>query len=529
MYDKNDSEDLNDIHEPTTAETEPEPSLDEVAWAIKNLKNGKSPGCDEIPAELIKAGGEESIHVYHALCQKIWKYGIWPKDWKRTIFIPIPKKGNLKLCTNYRTVALISHASKILLKIIMGRLRKKMEEEINIVQAGFRQGRGTRDHILNMRLIIEKCREFNVNLFSCFVDYSKAFDCVQHQKLWEIMGNMGFPSHIVQLIKMLYLDQQAAVRIDGETSDWFNIKQGVRQGCVLSPYLFNLYAEDIMRNVRDDIIRDQYDALNIGGHEIPEIRYADDTVLLSTSQNGIENLLTSTQRNSENHNLYLNIAKTKIMHIDKTTMEREIYVNEERLEVVENFEYLGSLITNNGDTLKEIKRRLSIALQRLKQLNKLWNGTDRTTKIRFLRACIFPIATYACETWTLTKQAEQRINAFEYKCYRRVLRISWVKKRTNASILQELNIEEGWLLKTIKRRKLIYFGHLKRHESLERTIMEGYMPGKRGRGRPKRRWVQDVADDLQMDVSDAGHLACDRDVFRKVVMAARFCNEQATE
>ena len=110
-----------------------------------------------------------------------------------------------------------------------------------------------------------------------------------------------------------------------------------------------------MRNVRDDITRDQYDALNIGGHEIPEIRYADDTVLLSTSQNGIENLLTSTQRNSENHNLYLNVAKTKIMHTDKTTMEREIYVNEERLEVVENFEYLGSLITNNGDTMKEIK------------------------------------------------------------------------------------------------------------------------------------------------------------------------------
>ena len=141
------------------------------------------------------------------------------------------------------------------------------------------------------------------------------------------------------------------------------------------------------------------------------------------------------------------------MQIDKTTMEKEIYVNGEKLEVVENFEYLGSLITNNGDTMTEIKWRLSIALQRLKQLNKLWSGTDRTTKIRFLRACIFPIATYACETWTLTKQAEQRINAFEYKCYRRVLRIYWVKKRTNASILQELNTEEGWLLKTIKQRK----------------------------------------------------------------------------
>ncbi|CAG5117437.1 unnamed protein product [Candidula unifasciata] len=125
MYDMNDSEDMNDIHEPVTVEAEPEPSLDEISWAIRSLKNGKSPGCDEIPAELIKAGGEESIKIYHALCEKIWKYGIWPKDWKRTIFIPIPKKGDLKLCTNYRTIALISHASKILLKIIMRKTAKE--------------------------------------------------------------------------------------------------------------------------------------------------------------------------------------------------------------------------------------------------------------------------------------------------------------------------------------------------------------------------------------------------------------------
>ena len=93
-----------------------------------------------------------------------------------------------------------------------------------------------------------------MDLYSCFIDYSKAFDCVQHQKLLAIMKEMGFPTHVIQLIKMLYADQQAAVRIDGETSDWFDIKRGVRQGCILSPYLFNLYAENIMRNVREDTV-----------------------------------------------------------------------------------------------------------------------------------------------------------------------------------------------------------------------------------------------------------------------------------
>jgi len=226
---------------------------------------------------------------------------------------------------------------------------------------------------------------------------------------------------LIQLTSLLYLDQQAAVRINGETTTWFEIKQGVRQGPILSPYLFNLYTENIMRNVREDVDKEYYEAKTVGGYEIPEIRYADDTVLLSTTQKGMEKLIMSVRKNSEEQNLYLNAKKTKVMTTDKTNKATEICINEEKLEEVESFEYLGSLLTNNGDTMWEIKRRASIALQKVKQINNLWRGADRTTKIRFLRACIFPIATYACETWTLNKTAEKHINAFERKCYRRVL------------------------------------------------------------------------------------------------------------
>ena len=147
---------------------------------------------------------------------------------------------------------MISHASKILLKIIQRRLAKKLDEEINIVQAGFRPNRGTRDHIFNIRNIIEKCREYNKDLYAYFIDYSKAFDCVEHRKMWSIMIEMGFSRHLVRLIESLYENQEAAVRVDGEDSEWFNVGKGVRQGCILSPYLFNIYAENIMRNVRND-------------------------------------------------------------------------------------------------------------------------------------------------------------------------------------------------------------------------------------------------------------------------------------
>ena len=124
-------------------EQEPEPMLDEVRWALKEISDGKSPGCDDVPIELIKEGKEKSILVYHTIVLKIWRTHSWPIAWKRSVYIPLPKKGDLKMCSNYRTIALISHASKILLKIIQKRLENKLNEEINIVQAGFRPKRGT--------------------------------------------------------------------------------------------------------------------------------------------------------------------------------------------------------------------------------------------------------------------------------------------------------------------------------------------------------------------------------------------------
>ena len=154
-----------------------------------------------------------------------------------------------------------------------------MEDEIHEAQAGFRTGRGTRDHIFNMRMIIEKCREYNIELHACFIDYTKAFDCVNHHQLWEIMNDMGFPKHITRLIAELYKDQEAAVKVEGARSEWFNVQKGVRQGCTLSPYLFNIYAENIMRNVRQETMKPDFRPINIGGLQIPEIRYADDSAI----------------------------------------------------------------------------------------------------------------------------------------------------------------------------------------------------------------------------------------------------------
>ena len=183
--------------------------------------------------------------MLHSICEHIWKTQQWPQNWKRSVFIPIPKKGNAKECSNYRTIALISHASKVMLKILQARLQQYVNCEVPDVQTGFRKGRGTRDRIANIHWIIAKAREFQKNIDFCFIDYAKVFDCANHNKVWKILKEMGIPDHHTCLLRSLYASQEATVRIGHGTTDLFQIRKGVRQGCILSPGLFNLYAEYI--------------------------------------------------------------------------------------------------------------------------------------------------------------------------------------------------------------------------------------------------------------------------------------------
>ena len=156
----------------------------EVKWALESITMNKASRGDEIPAELFQILKEDAVKVLHSICQQIWKTKQWPQDWKKSVFIPVPKKGNAKKRSNYCTIALISHASKVMLKILQARLQQYVNCELPDVQAGFRKGRGTRYQIANTRWIIKKGRKFQKkNIYFSFIDYVKAFDCVDHNKL----------------------------------------------------------------------------------------------------------------------------------------------------------------------------------------------------------------------------------------------------------------------------------------------------------------------------------------------------------
>ena len=173
---------------------------------------------------------------------EIWKTQQWPWDWKRSVFIPSPRKGDAKECSNYHIIARISHASEVMLKILQARPQQYMNHELPEIQAGFRKYRGTRDQIANICWVIEKARKCQKNIYFCFIDYAKASDCVDHNKLWKILKEMGIPDLLTCLLRNLCADQEATVRTGHGTAEWFQIGKGVHQGCISSPCLFNLYA-----------------------------------------------------------------------------------------------------------------------------------------------------------------------------------------------------------------------------------------------------------------------------------------------
>ena len=183
-----------------------------------------------------------------------------------------------------------------------------MNHELPDVQAGFRKGRGTRDQIANISWIIEKAREFQKNIYFCFIDYAKAFDWVDHNKLWKILKEMGIPDHLTCLLRNLYASQEATVRTGHGTTDWFQIGKGERQGCILSPCLFNLYSEYIMRNAGPEETKA---GIKNAGRNINTLRYADDTTLMAESEEELKSLLELVMDREAWHAAILGVAKNR--------------------------------------------------------------------------------------------------------------------------------------------------------------------------------------------------------------------------
>ena len=246
---------------------------------------------------------------------------------------------------------------------------------------------------------MEKAREFQKNVSFCFINYAKAFDCVDHNRLWKILREMGIADHLTCLLRSLYAGQEATVRTRHRTTDWFQIGKGVRQGCILSPCLFNLYAEYIMRNAG---LEETQAGIKIAGTNINNLRYADDTTLMAESEEELKSLLMKVKEEHEKVGLKLNIQKTKIVASGPITSWQ---IDGETMETVADFIFGVSKITADGDCRHEIKRRLLVGRKVMTNLDSIFKsrGIALSTQVHLVKAMVFPVVMYGRASWTIKK------------------------------------------------------------------------------------------------------------------------------
>ena len=370
---------------------------EEVEAAVKALKTGKSAGVDNIPTELVQARGEAMIDILIAICNKIWKTGELPTTWTQSLVITLPKKGNFLLCQNYRTISLISHPSKVMPKIILNRLQPQAEEIIAEEQAGFRAERSPTEQIFNLRILFKKYLQHQQNLYHVFIDFKKAFDRVWHEALWATMRKYNINASIIRAIENLHDKAQSAGLFNGSTEEWFRTTGGVRQGCLFSPTLFNIFLERIMCKSLDD----HEGSVSIGGRLITNFRFADDIVVNAEEEKaGV--LIDRLDRTTTRYKMDIGPDKTKVMTNNPNGFQREIKIKGRRLEEVEIFKYLGAIISNEGSK-PEILSRIAQTTAAISRLKIIWRDKiiSLASKVKLMRKLILSIFLYACESWTL--------------------------------------------------------------------------------------------------------------------------------
>ena len=490
---------------------------EEVEIAVASLKKGKSAGVDNIPAELVQAGGETMIDALTEICNRTWRTEEWPTPWTQSLIITLPKKGNLQLCQNYRNISLISHSSKVMLKVILNRLKPQAEEIIAEEQAGFRAGRSTTEQIFNLRILCEKYLQHQQNLYHVFLDFKKAFDRVWHAALWATRRMYNISANLVRTIEQLYDKATNAVQMDGSIGEWFRTTVGVRQGCLLSPTRFNIFLERIM----SDALEEHDGKLSIGGRNITNLRFADDIDALAEEEQELEALVESLDKTCTRYKMEISSEKTKPMTNSANGIQREIKVKGQKLGTVTSFKYLGAVVSDDGSKPEVLSRiaQATAALTKLKPILRD-NNISLGSKVKLMRSLVISIFLYACESWTLTAELEKRTQAFEMRCYRRLLNISDKDHVTNEEVRRKIQAAIGEydeLLTLVKKRKLRWFGHVSRSSGFAKTILQGTVKGKRKRGRQKKSREDNIKEWTGMDFASPTRAAENRSRWKGIV------------
>ena len=496
---------------------------EEIKRAIKETASGKSAGVDAITAEVLKVDLETAASTLEEIFRCIWDKVSIPDDWKKGIIVKLPKKGDLTCAGNWRGITLLCVPAKIMGKIIMRRFKDQVNARLRREQAGFRPGRGTREQTFTLRNIIEQSLEWNATLYLVFIDYMKAFDSIHQDTLWKIMKLYGIPSKFIKLVRMFYTDVKCSVVSEGGLTNWFEVKSGVKQGCVMSGFLFLLVVDWIMSQaVKDKNTGIRWNMME----QLEDLDFADDIALLASNWNQLRRKLDRIKLYGDQTGLRINIGKTKSMCINPTN-NRTFSIDGEDIEEVNGFTYLGSDVNKGGGAAEDIRRRIGKACAAFYRLNKVWRNSNifTRTKVRILMSNVVSVLLFGCESWRMTKGDESKLDVLLHRWLRRILRIDWTLHVTNEEVRRRAGVGE-LLSQTIRKRRWGFIGHTLRRDrkDLAKTALTWTPEGRRKRGRPKetyRRTVERERNLLGFNSWDAAAaVAHDKPAWRELITGA---------
>ena len=475
------------------------PSLEEVTAAIKAMKSGKAPGADGVTAEMLKADVNVAAPILTEIFKQIWEKGQIPEAWKTGLIFKLPKKGDLGDCNNWRGIALLSLTSKVFSRIVLSRLTAVLEKDLRPQQAGFRPVRSCSDHIFTLRQILEQSKEWNTPLYINFIDLKKAFDSIHRESLWKILRHYGVPAKLLRVIAMLYSYFKSQVICDSELTKASDVSTGVKQGCILSQFLFILAMDWIMKNSTDGERRGiKWTMTMTATTTLEDLDFADDIALLSHRHQDMQEKTDAMATTAGNLGLKVSTKKTKGMRMNARVQEN-IKLNGDEIEEVDDFTYLGSKMSNTGNGEVEIRARLAKASQAFVSLRSTWKARNirLKTKLRIFKSNVISTLLYGSESWKVTKTISNKLDAFQNRCLKRILQIYWPNTITNEELHRRAEIEP--ISTQVKRRRWQWIGHVLRQQTtaLTRIALRWTPDGQRKRGRPKETWRRTVEREMK--------------------------------
>lgn len=465
------------------------PVLSEVVNAINSLKSNKSPGLDGISPELLKADPHISAQIILPLITDFWVAEALPSELKEGVIFKIPKKGDLKDRNNWRGITLLSMVNKIIAHIITKRISDVVTPALRNEQAGFRPHKSCIDHVNSLRVITEQSVEWRSSLYLCFIDFEKAFDTLDHNVIWSALICKGVPTKLISLIKSLYHQATCRILHERKLSKQISVGIGVRQGCVLSPLLFNIVLDTIMTKAMQD-----GRGIRWGLHgSLSDLDYADDICIMTHSFDDMTAKLQQLSDITEEAGLKINIGKTKTLRINAARQEK-FHINNHELEDVHSFCYLGSIITNTGGSKDDIENRVIKARQTFGRLKSVWSSRtlSRRVKLKIFETNVKSILLYGCETWNAAPRDILKLQVFANQCLRRIMRIFWPNVITNNRLWAET--KQHPVATEIKKRKWNWIGHILRRPSndITRNAIDWNPQGNRRIGRPAHTWRRQI-------------------------------------